>query len=147
MLTSRVVPVILLNLALPLAGVAERSATSPSDKISSENTLWVGCGENKTSRQVLSPLSLSEAGDWRAYVEVDARDDGGCLNTTRLWVARAGSPYRLVLMMPPERTTQQNGMEILGWARNSSMLLVLTEQWQVGSDAADTQQVLAIDAP
>lgn len=96
---------------------------------------------------MFSPVSLSEQGMWRAYVEVDLPDPRGCLSTTRLWVSKAQSPYRLVYMMPPERTAQQNGMEILGWARNSSMLLVLTEQWQVGSDAADTQQVLAIDAP
>jgi hypothetical protein len=146
MLTSRVVPIILLNLALPLAGAAQRSATSPSDEISSENTLWVGCGEEGTSRQVLSPLSLSEGGNWRAYVEVDAQGKGWCLNTTRLWVAGAESPYRLVYMMPPKRTDEGNGIEILGWARNSRMLLVLTEEWQWGSDAGDTQQVLAIDA-
>ncbi|MGH9502780.1 MAG: hypothetical protein ACRD20_08020 [Terriglobales bacterium] len=37
-------------------------------------------------------------------------------------------------------------MEILGWAKNSSMLLVKTERWQFGSDAPDTQQVLAVNA-
>jgi len=37
-------------------------------------------------------------------------------------------------------------MEILGWAKHSSMLLVKTEEWQPGSDALDRQQVLAIDA-
>jgi len=31
-------------------------------------------------------------------------------------------------------------------AKNSSMLLVKTEEWQWGSDAPDGQQVLAIDA-
>lgn len=95
---------------------------------------------------MFSPISLSEEGSWRAYVEVDPQDSRLCLSTTRLWVSKARSPYRLVYMMPPERTAQRNGMEILGWARNSRMLLVLTEQWQVGSDAPDGQQVLAIDA-
>lgn len=37
-------------------------------------------------------------------------------------------------------------MEILGWAPNSSLLLVETEEWQEGSDAPDQQQVLAVDA-
>jgi hypothetical protein len=37
-------------------------------------------------------------------------------------------------------------MEMLGWANHSSMLLVRTEEWQVGSDAPDSQHVLAIDA-
>jgi hypothetical protein len=37
-------------------------------------------------------------------------------------------------------------MEILGWAKHSNMLLVKTEEWQLGSDAPDRQQVLALDA-
>jgi hypothetical protein len=52
----------------------------------------------------------------------------------------------LVYLMPPKRTAGGNGMEILGWAKNSRMLLVKTAEWQWGSDAGDTQQVLAIDA-
>lgn len=95
---------------------------------------------------MVSPVSLSEQGMWRAYVEVDLPDTRACLSTTRLWVSKARSSFRLVYLMPPKRTEQRNGMEILGWARNSRMFLVLTEQWQAGSDAPDTQQVLAIDA-
>jgi hypothetical protein len=49
-------------------------------------------------------------------------------------------------MMPPKRNDSANGMEILGWATNSSMLLVRTAEWQYGSDAAPGEQVLAIDA-
>jgi hypothetical protein len=37
-------------------------------------------------------------------------------------------------------------MEILGWARHSSMLMAKTELWQNASDAPGVQQVLAIDA-
>ena len=83
---------------------------------------------------------------WRAYVEVYVRSDLGCLQTTRLWVAKANKPYRLLHLMPPKRWASENGMEIMGWAKNSRMLLVRTEEWQYGSDAPDTQQVLAIDA-
>jgi len=63
-----------------------------------------------------------------------------------LWVARANRPYRLVYLIPPARDLAENGMEILGWARNSRMLLAKTERWQYGSDAPDAQQVLAVDA-
>jgi hypothetical protein len=63
-----------------------------------------------------------------------------------LWVAKANGPYRLVYQIPPERFLAENGMEILGWARNSRMLLVQTDQWQFGSDGPDRQQVLAVDA-
>lgn len=37
-------------------------------------------------------------------------------------------------------------MEILGWARNSRMLLAKSDLWQDASDAPDEQQVLAFDA-
>ena len=95
---------------------------------------------------MLSPVALSEDENWRAYVEVDVQSDLGFLHTTRLWVARAKAPYRLVYLIPPKRTAVENGMEILGWAKKSSMILVKTEEWQHGSDAPDRQQVLAIDA-
>jgi hypothetical protein len=94
---------------------------------------------------VLSPVSLSEGAKWRGYVEVDVQVDHGCLYTTCLWVAKAGDPYRQVYLMPPKRTAAGNGLEILGWAKASRMILVKTEEWQNGSDAPDTQQALAID--
>jgi hypothetical protein len=112
----------------------------------SQETLFVDCQEKEKSKQVVSPVSLSEDGKWRAYVEVDVQSELGCLHTTRLWVARPNAPYRLLYLIPPNRTAVENGMEILGWAKHSSMLLVKSEEWQHGSDAPDRQQVLAIDA-
>ena len=112
----------------------------------SHNTLFVDCDRNERVKRVLSSVALSEDGAWRAYVEVSVQSGPGCLHTTRLWVARANRPYRLVYLIPPERFLAENGMEILGWARNSRMLLVQTDQWQYGSDAPDLQQVLAVDA-
>jgi|SRR5690348_5723862 len=148
MLSSSAVRFILIVLLLPLSSVAQQKTTKHSVSLSPEKTLFVNpsCEEKQETNPVLSPVSVSERGRWRAYVEVDLQDNGECLSTTRLWVSKNGSPYRLVYMMPPKRTGQRNGMEIVGWARNSSMLLVWTEQWQVGSDAPNTQQVLAIDA-
>ena len=49
-------------------------------------------------------------------------------------------------MIPPTRIADGNGMEIIGWAKNSRLLLVRTEECTSGSDAPDTQRVLAIDA-
>ena len=92
----------------------------------------------------MSSVALSEGEKWRAYVEVNVQR--GCLQTTRLWVAKANHPYRLVYLVPPKRDAAGNGMEILGWARNSRMLLAKTEQWQYGSDVPSEQQVLALDA-
>ncbi|HET9319926.1 MAG TPA: hypothetical protein VFO27_09125 [Bryobacteraceae bacterium] len=126
-----------LFLLLPPFGFVQQAPAS-------QTTLFVNCQENERPKSVFSPVSLSEGGKWRAYVEVQS--DLECLLTTRLWVARANASYRLVYLMPPKRTAGGNGMEILGWARNSRMLLVKTAEWQWGSDAGDTQQVLAIDA-
>ena len=111
-----------------------------------QNTLSVDCQANEKPQRVLSWVALSEGETWRAYVEVDVQSDLGCLHTTRLWVAKANHPYRLVYLVPPKRDLAENGMEILGWASNSRMLLAKTELWQYGSDAPDEQQVFALDA-
>jgi hypothetical protein len=135
--------------AMPVCFFSQaRAGETPSQPVSrpSQNTLFVGCKENEKPKRVLSPVALSEDKTWRAYVEVNVQSDLGCLHTTRLWVAKTNGPYRLVYQIPPERFLAENGMEILGWARNSRMLLVQTEQWQYGSDAPDWQQVLAVDA-
>lgn len=108
------------------------------------NTLLVDCNSGKNPIRVLSPVSLSEQGNWHAYVEVDV--DSECLHTTRLWAAKANTPYRLLYLMPPMRDAVENGMQILGWARNSRLLLVRTEAWQQASDAGGREQVLAVDA-
>jgi hypothetical protein len=136
-----VIPLVLLSSVLGFPRqVPAKSATSDP----SQETLFVNCQEEDKSKHLLSRVSLSEDGNWRAYVEVDV--ELGCLYTTRLWVARPNAPFRLLYLIPPNRTAVENGMEILGWAKHSSMLLVKTEQWQLGSDAQDRQQVLAIDA-
>ena len=126
--------------------MAERPPTKRAANRSSVNTLFVDCLENEKPKHVLSSVAISEGATWRAYVEVDVQSDLGCLHTTRLWIARANHPYRLVYLIPPKRDIVENGMEILGWARNSRMLLVKTELWQYGSDAPDREQVLAVDA-
>jgi hypothetical protein len=126
--------------------IAEQAHAQRGVNSSSQDTLFVDCHQNEKSRRVLSSVALSEGETWRAYVEVNVQSDLGCLNTTQLWAARADHPYRLVYLIPPKRDLAGNGMEILGWARSSKMLLVKTELWQYGSDAPNRQQVLAVDA-
>ena len=132
-------------LLLGLLGMADAEQPSAKDagRRSSNGTFFIDCRGNRDSKRVLSAVALSEDATWHAYVEVTI--DPGCLHTTRLWVAQANRAYRLVYLIPPKRDLTGNGMEILGWARNSTMLLAKTELWQDGSDAPDTQQVLAID--
>jgi len=146
MLASLAVRAISLVLLLSAPGLTQQAPTPRAASAPSQKTLFVGCQEKGKAKHVLSPVSLSEDEKWRAYVEVDVPSDPECLHTSRLWVARASGPYRLVYLMPPKRTAVGNGMEILGWAKNSAMLLMMTEEWQEGSDAPDWQRVLAIDA-
>lgn len=132
---------ILLSLLLAQLGMTQQAQKAPPG-FPSQKTLYFGCSDHDAKR-VFSPVALSEGAAWRAYVEVDEHE---CLYTTRLWVARQNSPYRLLYLMPPNRWDQGNGMEILGWSRNSTMLLVETMQWQDGSDAMPIYQVLGFDA-
>jgi len=134
----------LLLAILSLLGCSKQVPATPSVGAASQGTLFVDCKGDEKPKQVFSPVSISEGEDWRAYVEVEVQP--GCLLITRLWVARAKGRYRLVYLMPPMRDASENGMEILGWANNSRMLLVKTEKYQNAGDAVDTQQVLAIDA-
>jgi hypothetical protein len=138
-------PATLLILLLRAPVPSQQAPANLSAGAASQKTLFVNCQEKEKTKGVFSPVWLSEDGRWRSFVEVDVQSDG-CLHTTRLWIGRATAPYRLVYLIPPNRTAVGNGMEILGWARNSSMLLVMTEEWQMGSDAPDIQRVLAIDA-
>jgi hypothetical protein len=117
-----------LFLCLLAQGKAELASSKGTVRGASQNTMFVDCRMNEKPKRVLSSVALSEDAAWRAYVEV--RSDPGCL----------------VYLIPPKRDLVGNGMEILGWARHSRMLLVKTELWQDGSDAPGRQQVLAIDA-
>ncbi len=123
---------------------AEEAHAQRADS-SAEDTLFVDCPKEGKPKRVLSPIALSEGETWRAYVEVNVQSDP-CLNTTQLWTARTNHPYRLVYLIPPMRDFAGNGMGMMGWAKNSSILLVRTEAWQWGSDAHGKQQILAVDA-
>jgi hypothetical protein len=127
------------------SATAQRSANlilsrSPAD------TLFVNCDAHHTGKRVLSPVAISQSGRWRAYVEVEIQPGGRCLHSTKLWIGTGNGPYRLVYLMPPKREDAGNGIKILGWAPETGMLLVQTQQWQYGSDAPPVQQVLAINA-
>ncbi len=143
MVSSAAIRTIPLILFIPILGLTQPTAATPP---AGRNTLFVVCDGADGPKHVLSPVSVSEDRKWKAYVEVDVQGGSGCMHTTRLWVSEAGGPNRIVYLMAPKRTAVGNGMEILGWGKGSRMLLVKTEEWQQGSDAADTQQVLAIDA-
>lgn len=137
------IPLVLLSSAL---GFSRQAPVASAGRFSSPETVFVSCNPGEKPKTVFSPVSLSEDEGWRAYVEVDVQGEPECLYTSRLWVGRADAKYRMLYLMPPERTAVANGIKILGWAEHSSLLLVRTEQWQVGSDAQSVQRVLAIEA-
>lgn len=113
---------------------------------SPDDTLFVNCDAHEKGRRVLSPVAISQSSKWRAYVEVEIQPGGGCLHTTKLWLAAGNGPYRLIYLMPPKREDAGNGIKIQGWGSDSNTLLVQTQEWQYGSDAPPVQQVLAINA-
>src|SRR5262249_22316263 len=119
---------------------ARHSAVDP------ERTQFVECDDSGQPKRVFGPISYSQDGQWRAYVQVDVARGDEWLHTTRLWGSRRNETFRLVYLIPPERWNAENGIKILGWAEGSSMLLILTEKWQFASDAGDSQGVMAIDA-
>ena len=127
-----------------LIGPVRQAPAKASTAGTADSTLFAECPEGNKSKRLVSPLSLSEDQKWRTYVDVNIRGDVGCLYTTRLW-ADSGNEHKLIYFMPPQREAVGNGIKILGWASKSSMVLVRTEEWQVGSDAADTQGIVAID--
>jgi len=143
MLTGPEMITVLVLLVSSILG-APRQVPTIHSSAAAQTTLFVDYQEGEKPKHILSPVSFSEDQKWQAYVEVDVRNDLGCLYTTRLWVVKANE-RKLIYLMPPKREAVGNGMEILGWARESRMVLAKTEEWQVGSDAPDTQQVIAID--
>jgi len=118
-------------------------AWPPPDSVVGD-TVFADCARVK-SHHVVSPVSLSQDSRWRAYVDVDQRSPE-CLLKSSLFMGRADGPYQLAYFMAPLREAGGNGMQILGWMPGAAVVLVKTERWQWGSDADDTQQVLAIEA-
>jgi hypothetical protein len=135
-----------LAICFAIFSAAGQESTNLVVSRSPADTLFVNCDAHEKGRHVLSPVAISQSGGWRAYVEVEIQPGGSCLHTTKLWVGTGSGRYRLVYLMPPKREDAGNGIKILGWGPESSVLLVQTQQWQYGSDAPPVQQVLAINA-
>ncbi len=111
-----------------------------------QNTLYVACDNPAKPKHVTSAVSYSDDKKWRAYVDVQARNAGLCVYTTQLWLGPSDGPYRVAFVIPPEQYVYGNGMQILGWEKSGSVLLVKTNRWQEASDAGNGEDVLAIDA-
>jgi len=139
----RAIPLLLL---LAARAFSQQAPANPPASTLSQETRFVQCQFGDKPKQVLSPVWLSEDEKWRAYVEVNVQGESECRHTTRLWAAPADSSYRLVYFVPPYGDAMANGMEILGFANNSSLMLVWVEEWQWASDALGRQQVFAISA-
>jgi hypothetical protein len=137
-------PIFLTLYMLCVTGASGQPPAWPPADSAVGDTLFADCAKLR-AHHVVSPLSLSQNGLWRAYVDVDQRSPE-CLLKTSLWIARADGPYQLAWFIAPARDAEGNGMQILGWMPGPSVVLVKTERWQWGSDAGDIQQVFAIEA-
>ncbi len=126
------------------AGASGQALLWPPPDSGLGDTLFADCAKTPANH-VVSPLSVSEDGLWRAYVDVyQGRPE--CLLKSSLWIVRADGPRQLAYFIAPSRDAGGNGMQILGWMPGHAVVLVKTERWQWGSDAEDIQQVLAIEA-
>lgn len=130
--------------ALGAAVAAAQPHAWPPPDAAVGDTLFADCAKVR-AHHVVSPLSFSENGLWRAYVDVD-QGNPECLLKSSLWIAQGDGAYQLAYFIAPERGAGGDGMQILGWMPGSSVVLVKVEQWQWGSDASDIQRLLAIDA-
>jgi hypothetical protein len=137
-------PIFLTLCMLCAAGAGGQSPAWPPPDSAVGDTLFADCAKLR-AHHVISPLSLSQDGLWRAYVDVD-QGSPECLLKSSLWIARADGHWQLAYFMAPARDNGGNGMQILGWMPGPSVALVKTERWQWGSDADDIQRVLAIEA-
>jgi hypothetical protein len=126
------------------AGAGGQSPVWPPPDSAVGDTLFADCAKMR-AHHVVSLLSVSQDSLWRAYVDVD-QGSPECLLKSSLWIGRADGPYQLAYFITPAREAGGNGIQILGWMPGSPVVLVKTERWQWGSDARDTQQVLAIEA-
>ena len=68
----RAIPLVLL---LPAFGFTQQVPANSSASASSRETLFINCQEKEKSKQVVSPVWLSEDEKWRAYVEVDVQSE------------------------------------------------------------------------
>lgn len=139
---SRIVPALF---ALFLHASSGQTPAWPPPGAGVGDTFFTDCTKAST-RHAVSPLSFSDNGVWRAYIDV-AGGGPECLMKTSLWIAPANGTYQLAYFMAPLREAGGDGMRILGWMPGAPIVLVMTERWQWGSDADATQQVLAIEAP
>jgi hypothetical protein len=126
------------------SGAAGQPGAWPPPDAAVGDTLFADC-KKAQAHHIVSPLSFSENGSWRAYVDVD-QGSPECLLRSSLWIARGDGAYQLAYFIAPEREAGGDGIQILGWMPGSSIVLVRVEQWQWGSDAGDIQRLLAIDA-
>lgn len=130
---------------IPALAAGQNPPSGEPGPTSPPNTLFVQCGLNLAAQDIFSPLSISQDGGWRAYIEVQT-SERNCAHTSKLFVSEAAKPFRLVYLIAPERYVLGNGMAILGWAERSNTLLVRIEKWQEGSDASDEEELMAVDA-
>ena len=144
------IPAIVFLLAL---GWPQAAGKTAQPRISATDTAYLGCsawtGEGWTSavtRTSRTPVSASPGG-YRAYAEVKAVASGdACENTTRLYVAPAGSSaYRIAYTISPA-AREGNGIRLIGWSPGGNKLLAEVNLWEYETDGGFDHVILIYDA-
>ena len=113
------------------------------------NAYYLSCGEKEhySSHTARSPVLVSPAGKYSAYVEVKANwVDGQCVNTSKVLVQNNSDPYQIVFLQEPTEMQMGNGIRLIDWSRNSNSLLFEVQQWGWLSDAGLSHEVQIYDA-
>jgi hypothetical protein len=104
---------------------------------------YIDCGREPPykSQSARSRVLSSPDGTRQAYAEAKARVDseGGCTNTSAVFVRQSGGAFELVFFQAPTEEPSGmlfgNGVKLIDWSKDGAMLLFDVLRWNYSSDA------------
>jgi hypothetical protein len=135
-----------------LRALPQQVARPSSDKYAPPFYMDCGNAPPYKSQSACTPVMTSPDGSFEAYGETNARADsnGGCANTSYVFVRRGDGDYQQVflqgLFKDPNGNEDGNGVRLIDWSRDSSMLLIHIERWTYASDVGIDDDLRIYDA-
>lgn len=151
------------NGARPQSTASERQAAADRPgaprpvverRIETEALTCFGDGEGDAygTRVARTPVLVAPDGGFRAYAEVEALafseeygPEPGCVNFSRLHLARGSGGFELVLSLSPFAGLSGNSIRLVDWSSDGRRLLLETEMWAYGSEF-DNPDILVLHA-
>ena len=115
---------------------------------------YIDCGHERPnkSQSARSRILSSPDGMREAYAEAKARADsnGGCTNTSAVYVRQSGGGFELVFLQAPieEPTGEEfgNGVKLVDWSKDGSKLLFDILRWNYAGDAGPGDDIWIYNA-